>query len=158
MRAHCNVLCVGAAVGEAEYFVAYSKAALGLAVGSVRLGRQGYDGTGELDPQCLGGLWWDRVVALTLEEVHAVQAESFDLNQGLGAVWHRLWERGVDIEGRDRACSIFDFYRQDAIKNTGSTDSTTAKEKLRVARSLADLMEDSESISRLTNSSHSFCH
>ena len=92
MRAHRNVLCICAAVGEAEDFVADGEAALGPAVGSVWLGGEGDDGAGELNAHRLGGLRWDRVMALSLEKVHAVEAEGFDFDKSLGAVGNGFWE------------------------------------------------------------------
>lgn len=69
---------------------------------------EGDDRAGELDAERGGGLWWEGVGAFALEEVHAVEAEGFDFDEGLGGAWLR--DRGVVVheQGGDGAFAAFD--------------------------------------------------
>jgi hypothetical protein len=57
-------------------------------------------------------------LALTLEEIHTVEAEGFDLDEGLGAMGHRFREGGVDEKGGDGASTVFDVCKEDAVRPT----------------------------------------
>ena len=101
VRADGDVLGVGAAVREPEDGVPLLKTALAVAAELL-------DRAAEFDTQRLGGLGRDRIHALALQQVHAVQTEGFDFDEGLGTC--RLGTRGlvVDEEVRDRAFAVFD--------------------------------------------------
>ena len=62
-------------------------------------GTEGLDRAAELDTHDGAGLWGQWIAALTLKEVHAVETEGFDLDQGLGRTGFRFGIRRVDVEG-----------------------------------------------------------
>ena len=109
VRAHGDVLGVRAAVREPEDRVAEGEVLVrALAVVARRVVGQGDDDAGELNAQRLGRLRGQRVVALALEQVHPVQAEGVDFDQGLGPAGLRDGEGRVDVQGADGAGVVFD--------------------------------------------------
>jgi len=99
-----DVFSVGAAVREPKDFVADGEAVFGG-------GAEGLDYAGELDAEGFGGLRGERVVAFALEEVHAVEAEGFDFDEGAGGVGGGLGGFVVDEEGGYGACAAVDVWR-----------------------------------------------
>ena len=110
MRAHCDILRVRAPIGQAEDGVADREMLVGaraLVAGLIGVGK-GDDGAGELDAESGGGLGRERVVALALQEVHAVEAEGVDFHQGLGVSGGWGDGGGVGVEGGDGAGVVVD--------------------------------------------------
>ena len=88
---HGDVLGVGAAVGQAEDLVAYFEVAVVAFAETV-------DDAGELDAQSAGRLRRKRVMSLALDQVHAVEPEGFDFDEGLAGLSLREGRFGVDEE------------------------------------------------------------
>jgi hypothetical protein len=102
MRAHRDILCIRATVGQPKYFVSNLEAPF-------RFVSEAVDYSRELDAERLGGMRGNGVLANALEEIHAVEAKGFDLYDGLRAGGGRFGDGG-DVEVFDRALAIFDIY------------------------------------------------
>jgi hypothetical protein len=90
-RRNSNILRVGTTIRQAKDLIANLEI-LRCAVTEFR------DCPGEFDAQGCGGLRGNRVLAFTLEKVHAVQAERFDFDEGLrGSILG--YGDVVDVEG-----------------------------------------------------------
>jgi hypothetical protein len=91
MRAHSNILCISAPIGQPKHFITDFEFAL-----CTR--RNTLDDAGEFDAQDWTGLGWEWVMAFALEEVHAIQAEGFDLYYGVCILCCGLRDFGIDEE------------------------------------------------------------
>jgi hypothetical protein len=78
-------------VCKSEYFVADLEALLGLVA-------QALDDTGELDTQRLGGPGREGIVSFALHEIHTVETEGFDFDNGLSTSCRWLGGLGVNEE------------------------------------------------------------
>ena len=103
VRRHSDILSVSATIRKAEDGIAFLEFAL------ATFG-QLLDRAGELDTHGSRSLRGEWVVALTLHEIHAVEAESFYFDESLGAS-----DLGpgdvVDEHAFDGAFAIFDICR-----------------------------------------------
>jgi hypothetical protein len=97
-----DVLGIGASVGQPKDLVADLEPVAGI------LGAKGLDDAAELDAERLGGLRGHRVEAAALDNVHAVDAEGGDLDDGLAWGGGGLGGFGVDEEGVSFAFSALD--------------------------------------------------
>lgn len=102
VRADRDILGVGAAIRQPENLVADVEP-------SFRLAAKGLNRARELHPERRRRLWWQRVHALALQQVHAVESKSLDLDDRLAARGGWFGRVRVDEECRDRALPAFDF-------------------------------------------------
>lgn len=101
VRADRDVLGICASVREAEDLVADLEMLFDCWT-------EGGDSAAELDAEDGSGLGWERVVAIALEQVHAVKPEGFDFYDGLAGASGGLGGVGIDEEGVGGAVSSFD--------------------------------------------------
>jgi hypothetical protein len=104
MCRHGDVLCVRAAIRETEDFIALLEALFAAAFCA-----QLCDGSRELDAEDLGRARRYGVVALSLQQVHAVQTECLDLDECLRLAELRLGHIR-DVEGVDWAPAVLDVW------------------------------------------------
>jgi hypothetical protein len=100
MCAHGNVLRISTTVRETKHSIALFETALALR-------SEFLDYTAEFDTEGLGGLGRERVVAFALEQVHAVETEGFDADEGLCGGGGRAFDL-VDEEGGGGAFAFLD--------------------------------------------------
>jgi hypothetical protein len=100
MCAHGNVLCISTAICQTKHSIALLEATLAL-IG------QFLNYATEFDTKSLGSLGRKRVVAFALEQVHAVQTEGFDADEGLSGGRGGAFDL-VDEEGSGWAFAILD--------------------------------------------------
>lgn len=102
VRAHGNVLCISASVGQAEHGVSLSEAAFGFR-------GQLLDDTAEFHAEGLGCLRGNRVLSFSLQQVHAVETKGLDADEGLSC--RGLGPRDLVDEERGRGTfAVFDVW------------------------------------------------
>jgi hypothetical protein len=100
--AHGNVLCISTTVRQTKHGITLFETALALR-------SEFLDYTAEFDAQSFGGLGRERVVAFALEQVHAVETEGFDADEGLCGGGGRAFDL-VDEEGGGGAFAFLDVF------------------------------------------------
>jgi hypothetical protein len=98
-----DILGICSTVRETKHFVTNFEAPLGA-------GGNGLDGARELDSHGRAGLWGKWVIALALDEVHAVDTEAFYLDDGLRVFGCRFGGLGVNVESGGGAFASFDSW------------------------------------------------
>lgn len=98
--ADSDIFSVSTAVGQTKDFVADFEVLLDL-------GSEGFDSSAELDAQDLPALRGNGILALALQQVHAVETEGLNLHYGLRLSGLRFGDVG-DEEGVGIAGSSFD--------------------------------------------------
>lgn len=66
--------------------------------------------TTELDAEDQADVGGERVFALPLEEVHAVQAKGLDAHESFSWLGRGFWDRVVQEEGGGGACAVLDIW------------------------------------------------
>lgn len=100
MRAHSNILRISTPIRKSKHLIPNFEPPL-------RTLPQHLNHPRELYAECLGGLRRYRIVAFPLEQIHPVEAEGFDFDQGLGTGGFGFGDTS-DVEGFYGAGTAFD--------------------------------------------------
>jgi hypothetical protein len=103
MRTDSNKLRIRAPIRQSKHLVANFETPL-------RLIAQLHNHTRELYTECFGGLRRNGIHALALEQVHTIEPEGFDSDEGLRASGFGLGDVGY-VEGFDGAFAAFDIWK-----------------------------------------------
>lgn len=98
-----EVFGICASVCETEDFVADTKTFFYIVA-------EAFDCSAELDAEGFGRLGWDGVFAFALEEIHAVEAECFDLDDGFAIGGGGFGGGFIDEEGVGVAGAVLDVW------------------------------------------------
>ena len=106
-RADGDILSVRTPVRQPKHLITGAEAVVPFSTGA-----EGVNGPAELHTESVRGLWWERIRAVALEDVHAVDAEGLDLDEGLARRRLRGRDVGVEEQGLTGAGAALDICRR----------------------------------------------